>query len=71
MRGCGRIYNGGGRNHAVRLTTGLITVSPLSPRTQAEQEPEALPGPALPEGLPGPRAAADHPGQPVPPRRAL
>ena len=40
-------------------------------REQAEQGPEALPGPALPEVLPGPWAAAEHPGQPVPPRRAL
>jgi len=43
----------------------------LCDREQAEQGPEALPEPALPEVVARPRAAADHPGQPVPPRRAL
>lgn len=40
-------------------------------RKQAEQGPEALPEPALPEILAWPRTAADHPRQPLSPRRAL
>ena len=55
-----------------RGLTLITDYCPLcSSRGRDRQGPAPLPQPALPERLCGPRAAADHPGQPLPPHRPL